>query len=62
MLNHVPRTRAPSPQTMRVIRALASSALGVTLSFAIEGAVFAHIGAVLSVHAAEARSHLRRLI
>ena len=39
-----------------------SSALGVTLSLAIEGAVFAPIGAALSVHAAEARSRLRRLI
>lgn len=39
-----------------------SAALGVTLSLAIEGAVFAPIGAALSAHAAEARSHLRRLI
>ena len=39
-----------------------SSALGVTLSLAIEGAVFAPLGAALSENAAEAWSHLRRLI
>lgn len=41
---------------------LKATTLGVILSLAGMGAVFAPIGAALSAHAAEARSHLRRLI